>query len=197
MSIDARSRAVIMEAFTQRQPVLLSGSALDVTFQTYIVSVETSHLLLENRIKPKWISAFIASQGFSLQAGMVRFAATEVASDGERLVFPLKEDSVIEETRQAERFSFAADEKVVSEILNPFDGETRLTKSVIDMSATGLSLRTAYQSDLFEPGTVLPEVRVLIGGELYKQAQGRVVYRRKLMDLQGQMRMQVGIKFES
>ena len=67
---------------------------------------------------------------------MVRFQSDRIASDGEHIVFPLKDDAVIEETRQSERFSFTADERVVSEILNPFDGETRLSKSVMDMSAT-------------------------------------------------------------
>jgi len=38
---------------------------------------------------------------------------------------------------------------------------------------------------------------VLIGGEIYKQGPGRVVYRRKLMDLGGLMRNQVGVKFEN
>ena len=92
---------------------------------------------------------------------------------------------------------FTADERVIVEILNPFDGETRISKSVMDMSATGLSLRTTFESQLFRPDTYLPTMRVLVDGELYKKGSGRVVYRRKLMDLNGQIRSQVGIKFES
>ncbi len=197
MSIDAKSRDILVDAQRLKQSVFVTGEALPITFQTFILAVEEHHLLLDNRIRPRFINRFAASKSFSLLAGMVRFQADHVSSDGEHIVFPLKEDSVIEETRQAERFSFTADERVISEILNPFDGETRLSKSVMDMSATGLSLRTTFESKLFQADTYLPSIRVLIDGELYKQGPGRVVYRRKLMDLNGQMRTQVGIKFES
>jgi hypothetical protein len=197
VSIDAKSRDILVDAQRLKQSVFVTGEALPITFQTFILAVEEHHLLLDNRIRPRFINRFAASKSFSLLAGMVRFQADHVSSDGEHIVFPLKEDSVIEETRQAERFSFTADERVISEILNPFDGETRLSKSVMDMSATGLSLRTTFESKLFQADTYLPSIRVLIDGELYKQGPGRVVYRRKLMDLNGQMRTQVGIKFES
>jgi hypothetical protein len=197
LPIDANSQKVLSEAFRLRQSVFISGDGLPITFQTFIVATHSDHLLLANRIKPRYVGDFICSHAFSLQVGMVRFQSDRVSSDGENIVFPLKDDSVIEETRQAERFSFTADERVIAEILNPFDGETRLSKSVMDMSATGLSLRTTFESKLFQPDTYLPNMRILIDGELYKKGPGRVVYRRKLMDLGGQMRTQVGVKFES
>lgn len=196
MGIDQKSREILDAALARKQTVLVSSSGLDITFQSFVLAVESDHLLLQNRIPPKYIRAFAAGDRFGLQAGMVRFQSDAIRSDGEHIVFPLKEDSVIEETRQAERFAFNADERVVAEILNPFDEETCISKSVMDMSATGLSLRTILESKLFKPDTQLPSIRVLIGGELYMQATGRIVYRRKLMDLSGQMRLQVGIKFD-
>ena len=197
MPIDAKNQKVLSDAHHERQSVFISGDGLPITFQTFILDVRDDHVKLSNRIKPRFISAFVASRAFSLQAGMVRFQSDRISSDGEHIIFPLKADAVIEETRQAERFSFAADERVIAEILNPFDGETRLSKAVMDMSATGLSLRTTFESKLFQPETYLPQIRVLIGGEIYKQGPGRVVYRRKLMDLGGLMRNQVGVKFEN
>lgn len=197
MSIDATSREILTESLAAKTSVFFSGDGLDITFQTHILAVDEHHLIVENRIKPRFIRQVMGSSRFSLQVRMVRFQADRIGSDGEHLVFPLKEDTVIEETRQAERYSFAADERVVSEILNPFDGETRLSKTVMDMSATGLSLRTTFDSKLFKPDTLLPSIRVLIDGEQYVQGPGRVVYSRKLIDLAGQQRTQVGIKFES
>jgi hypothetical protein len=196
MSIDAKSREILTDSHQAKTSVFFSGDGLGITFQTFILAVAEHHLVLENRIKPKFIRQVVQSKRFSIQARMVRFQSDTIGSDGEHIVFPLKEDAVIEETRQAERFSFAADERVITEILNPFDGETRLSKSVMDMSATGLSLRTTVDSELFKQGTFLPSIRVLIDGEPYVQGPGRVVYSRKLMDLGGQLRTQVGIKFE-
>lgn len=181
----------------QKQSVFLSGNKLGVTFQTFIIAVTDDHVLIENRVKPRFIREFSQSTQFSLQAAMVRYQTDEIRSDGEHIIFPLKENSLIEETRQAERFSFTAEERVITEILNPFDNETRLSKSVMDMSATGLSLRTTFDSKLFSPNTLLPNIKVLIDGELYIQSPGRVVYSRKLLDLKGTLRTQVGIKFET
>lgn len=187
---------ILAESWRQKLPVFFSGSDLPITFQTYLLKVDEGHALVENRVKPRWINQMMKSKQWSLQARMVRFSSDSVASDGEHFIFRLKENSVIEETRQAERFSFSADECVVCEILNPIDGETRLSKTVMDMSATGLSLRTTFDSKLFRPGTALPEIRVRIDGEPYTQASGSVVYTRRLLDLSGQLRTQVGIKFE-
>ncbi len=188
---------ILSEVLAQKAPVLFSGDGINITFQTHILAVAKDHVVLENRVKPRFIKQLTQSKSFGLQARMVRFASDGITSDGEHVIFPLKENSIIEETRQAERFSFTADERVISEILNPFDGETRLSKSVMDMSATGLSLRTTFESKLFKQGTFLPSIRVLIDGEPYVQGPGRVVYNRKLIDLSGQMRLQVGIKFEN
>ncbi len=188
---------ILSEVLAQKAPVLFSGDGINVTFQTHILAVAKDHVVLENRVKPRFINQVWKSNQFALQARMVRFGSNSISSDGEHIIFPLKENSIIEETRQAERFSFTADERVISEILNPFDGETRLSKSVMDMSATGLSLRTTFESRLFKQGTFLPSIRVLIDGEPYVQGPGRVVYNRKLIDLSGQMRLQVGIKFEN
>lgn len=196
MKIDAHSHEVLTQSFRQKTPVFFSGDALGISFQTFIHAVEDNCLRLENRVHPRYIRRLVESQRFTLQASMIRFGSDRIDSDGEHIVFPLKEDSAIEETRQSERFSFTADERVVSEILNPYDGETKISKSVMDMSATGLSLRTTFESRLFDPETLLPSIRVLIDGEPYTHAAGRVVYRRKIIDLSGQLRTQVGIKFE-
>ncbi len=197
MADKSKAFDILSEVLAQKAPVLFSGDGIDVTFQTHILAVAKDHVVLENRVKPRFINQVWKSKQFALQARMVRFGSNSISSDGEHIIFPLKENSIIEETRQAERFSFTADERVISEILNPFDGETRLSKSVMDMSATGLSLRTTFESRLFKQGTFLPSIRVLIDGEPYVQGPGRVVYNRKLIDLSGQMRLQVGIKFEN
>ena len=196
MKLDAQNLALLEECQAGKIPVLLAGDGLPITFQTHILKVESTHVALENRVPPRFIRSVMASKGFSLQARMVRFQADRLETDGECLIFPLGEKAMIEETRQSERFSFSVDERVVVEILNPFDSETKLTKTVMDMSATGMSLRTTFESELFKPDTYLPHLRVLIDGEPYTQAKGRVIYTRRMLDLTGQLRVQVGIKFE-
>ena len=111
------------------------------------------------------------------------------------MAFAVQENSLMEETRQSERFMFTTDEKVLAEIINPFDNKTILRRHVMDMSATGLSLRINEGTRPFAAGMKLPQVRVAIDGKHWTTAQAEVVYNRKFLDLQGHLRIQVGLKF--
>ena len=113
------------------------------------------------------------------------------------MAFEIEDNSAVEETRQSERFMFSPEEKVIAEVINPFDNETTLQRSVMDMSATGLSLRINHQTKPFSPGVLLPNIRVTIDGKLWTTASAEVVYNRKFLDLEGSLRVQVGLKFLS
>lgn len=128
---------------------------------------------------------------------MLRFSANRLKTDGIHLIFTVRADTVADETRQAERFPFTADEMVICELLNPVDGETHLSKTVLDMSALGISIQTTGEGKLFTAGRRLPTIKIMIDGKLYNQTSGEVVYRRKLMDPKGHLRMQVGIRFDA
>jgi len=195
--MEAAITDMLREVLEQKGSVFLSSGGVDITFQTRIRRLTPEKIVLENTVRPEFITNFAAAKRFALLVRMVRFQSEDIATDGEDIIFPLRENSVVQETRQSERFPFSADERVVCELLNPFDNETRTQRAVMDMSATGLSLRTTFDSGLYRPGTLFPELRVLIDGKPYTQSAGRVVYTRKLMSPKGQLRFQVGIKFES
>lgn len=196
MTIPKSTFPLLQEAQRERTLVYLSGDGIDITFETRIQKVDSERLIVENPVRPQYIHRMRNSERFSMLVKMVRFQTDKIESDGQNIVFPLKAMTVLEETRQSERFPFTAEERVVCEVLNPFDRETRVTKSLMDMSATGLSLRTRFESRLFKPGVTLPEIRVLIDGRPYSQSRGQVVYTRKLMDYRGKLRLQVGVKFD-
>jgi len=196
MAINEKALEVLNSTMRNRSPVFFSGGSTDITFETRIKKIDSERVFLENTVKPEFITGVAKSQRFMIQVQMVRFQADRIDSDGQHIVFPLKAMSVIEETRQSERFPFSAEERVICELLNPFDNETRIFKNVMDMSAMGLSLRTRFESRLFSPGTSIPEIKVLIDGKPYASASGTIVYNRKLMTLRGRIRLQVGIKFD-
>lgn len=175
--------------------MLLSGNALPIAFQTQIKSLDLNNIYLKNTIKPEFIRAFLSSKEFTLQAQMMRFQTNAILSGGDQLIFPLLANSVIEETRQAERYTFSSNEKVSAEIINPYDNETKLTKSVMDMSATGISIRVSIHSNLFKPGLEIQKIKVMIDGIIYSQNSGCVIYNRQLLDHLGNLHAQVGIKF--
>jgi hypothetical protein len=178
-----------------KTPVLIGSSGLDISFQTTIKELDGRTVVVENMVKPEYISRFAQGTKFFLQCKMLRFQSTSVHPRGSFMAFEIQENSLIEETRQSERFMFTPDEKVMAEILNPFDKKTILKRQLMDMSATGLSLRINQVTKPFTPGSHLPDIKVTIDGKQWSSLAGEVVYNRKFMDLNGQVRVQVGVKF--
>jgi hypothetical protein len=186
---------ILQECKKTKTAVFVSSSGLDIAFQTLLEDVRDDIIVLENKVRPEFITRFAAGKTFYLQCKMLRLQSTKVSPHGMFMSFEMQENSVVEDTRQSERFMFTPDEKVVAEISNPFDGRTVLKRAVMDMSATGLSLRINHPTKPFSPGVMLPHVKVTIDGKLWKTAQAEVVYNRKFLDLDGALRVQVGLKF--
>ncbi len=194
-TLDTKIKTIIENCIKNRSLVLLSSASLPIAFQTTIKELDHSKIVLKNMVKPEFIRSFLNSSQFTLQAQMMRFQTNSIPSGGDKLIFPLLANSVIEETRQAERYSFSSSEKVVAEMINPFDKVTKLVKHIMDMSATGISIRSTIQSSLFFPGLEIPNIKVTIDGTVYSQNSGSVIYNRKVLDYHGQLHAQVGIKF--
>jgi hypothetical protein len=189
------TQSILKECKASRTPVFISSNGLDIAFQTVIQSVEGSSVILENMVRPQYIARFTKGDKFFLQCKMLRFQSSDVKPKGSLMAFGVQENSLMEETRQSERFMFSADEKVIAEIINPFDQKTVLRRHVMDMSATGLSLRVNAGTKPFAAGMSLPQVKVAIDGKHWTTAHAEVVYNRKFLDLQGHLRVQVGLKF--
>lgn len=197
MRITEQSLKVLQECVEEKVPVIFSGDALDIVFQTVIFELNNDCVALANKVPAQYISKVMQSKSFGLQCKMLRFTTPKIMSDGENIVFTLSELNQLEETRQAERFPFQSEERVICKILNPFDEKTILVKSVLDMSATGVSIRCPRHSKLFQPGVKFSDLRVIIDGEQYNKTAASVVYTRKLMDMNARLRVQVGLKFET
>ncbi len=195
MSITPDVRLTLEDAIAQRVTVFLSSSGTEYVFETRLLGIDETSLVVENHVLPRLITAFMRGDRFQLRVHRLRLESTSIASDGERLVFPLETCTALDETRQSERFPFAIEEQVVCEFINPHDGETLIRKTVMDMSGNGLSLRGASVSDLLKPGTFVKNLVVTIAGKPYTKADAQAVYQRRLYDLSGNLKMQIGLKF--
>lgn len=196
MRVNKQKHDVIKDAMKQRSPVFFSANNINITFESRIKKVLTGDaLILVNTVDPSYISAVVSSEKFFLHVNMLRFESDEIESDGKNIIFPLKYDDAIENSRTTERYSFSREEKVICEILNPIDRQTLLKKRVMDMSSTGLCLSTHIESALFQPGTFFDELKVTIERDSFFKSSGTVIYVRKYMNLEGRIHNQVGIKF--
>jgi len=194
MALDQQSLELLRKCSENQSPVYLSAKGVDYVFQTIVRQVEKGYLILRNTIKPEFISKVCHAEKVQLQAHMTRFQAEGIQSDGVHIIFPVDTLQIIEETREDKRFPFDAEERVICELTNPFDKVTKLSKSVMDMSASGLSISTSQPSALFSPGTNFDDIQITIDGQPYSRTSARVVYSRKLIDLEGKVRIQVGLQ---
>ncbi len=187
--------SILDECRKQRTPVFISSQSLDIAFQTVVRSLDGPVVILDNMVRPEHIHQFSSGPTFFLQCKMLRLQSTKVSPRGSNMAFEIQNNSITEDARQSERFLFTPDEKVIAEIQNPFDNLTKLHRHVMDMSATGLSIRINAPTKPFLAGSKLPMVKVKIDGKLWTSSAAEVVYNRKFMDLQGHLRVQVGLKF--
>ena len=196
MAISAKDRAIIHNCAETKEPVLFSAEGINIGFQSYVLKIADNEMVLKNTVKPEFISRIVSSNCFFVQLQMMRFSSDTISSDGCHIVFPLESLKVIKDTRQSERRIMDFSKDVVLEILNPFDNETIISRSVLDISETGLSVRAPVPSKLYESGTCFKDMIIKIDQRDYKKCDGKVVYNRQFFDISGNSYTQVGIQFE-
>ena len=178
----------------KKSPILfLSVSGVSIVFQCEVLALHENNIVLKNTIPYEYINAVKKSEAFDLQLGSFRLQATSIQSNGKDIIFPFSDISSIENSRKSSRFTFSPQENVACEIVNPYDKKTILRKQLLDMSSSGLSLITFYESDLFTKDLQLT-LTILIEGRLYSRRQGFVVYSRVICDTKGQLKKHIGIK---
>lgn len=185
----------LQEAAENKTPILLSGSNVGIGFQTTIAAIEGQHLIIKNLIPPEHISKLVESKKFTIQLQMLRMECLKIHSDGDHIIFPLANLDEIEDNRGAKRFFFDTDD-VVIELTNPYDKTTLLKKHIIDLSSTGVSIKSPIKSKLYDPGTRFEGMNIIVNGKSYNKANGEVVYSRKFLDIKGKYYYQIGLRFD-
>lgn len=196
MSIDDAALDLIQECVQRRSLVFFSASEVKIVFQTQILNTKQRAIVLQNTVPPEHIAKVVQSQQFYLKVQSVRFVSDRISTDGVNLMFPLENVRLIEDSRSAKRFMFDSHERVVLEVLNPIDQETVLRKAVLDMSATGLSIRTPALSSLYSPGQKFKNMKIIMDGKVYNEVDGHVVYQQTFLSHKGKSYCQVGFKFD-
>lgn len=186
----------IKEVILDCQPIFLSSKNLDIIFQTKILDVEDDKLIIQNSIPPYLISKVVSASKFSILCQEYRLCTMAIQSNGKDIIFPVEDIEKIAEGRKDERFHFDSHEHVVLELLNPYDKQTVITKPVLEMSSSGLSIRTPNDSKLFSPKTKFSKMKILIDGKLYNQTDSTIIYKRKFLGLDHKKYYQIGFKFE-
>lgn len=195
MLITPTQRQDLDAAAAKKIPMFLSADGMDIGFQTEIVQVRDSHLVIENCVPPELIRSISTGKRFFMQINMMRYMSDKIDTDGKHILFPFNDMTAIEETRILERISFTADEKVLCQFVNPYDHKTLLRKPVIDLSANGVAIKGQMDSRLFSRGLVFDGIEIQVDENRFATTSGEVVYIRSIMDIRGGQFLQIGIKF--
>jgi hypothetical protein len=194
MSTQSVSLEEIQHFIAEKKPVFFSTDKVPILFQTRILWADSTSIVLSNTISPMFITQVVHSANFFLQLEMTRFSANKITTDGVHIIFPWTSLQPIQESRKEIREIFT-EETAVVRFTNPVDGTTLLTKSVLDMSSTGLSMRVPQNSKLFDPGLEIKKMTILKNGKPQRTVFGKVVYRRMFFSNKQKLFAQVGIQF--
>ena len=175
--------------------VMLAAIGLDTSFVTRILSVSDGYLILQNTVPLEYISAYVGAEGHFLTTGSFRLSADHISSDGVNIVFNYSNIEETSDSRSEERIPLS-NEEAWCEFINPIDGRSKIRKRILDVSKTGLSLMTAWDSDLLKPGRELPAIALIMEGGR-QNASGKIVYNRKFVNISGRIRHQIGIQLIS
>ncbi len=190
---DSNNFLQLSEAIKKSPILFLSVSGVSIVFQCEVITLHENSIVLKNSIPYEYINAVKKSELFDLQLGSLRLQSTSIQSNGKDIIFPFNDISSIEDTRKSSRFTFSPQENVACELVNPYDKKTILRKQLLDMSSSGLSLITFYESNLFTKDLKL-NLTILIEGRLYSKRVGTVVYSRIICDTKGRLKKHIGIK---
>lgn len=176
-------------------PIMITCSALKLSFMTKIIAVENKRLILLNSIPPEYISQFVKSDHHHLTTDSYRIKADKIGSDGINIVVEFSEAEGTAGARSEERITIGK-QKAWCEFVNPMDQETTIHKKLIDFSKTGFSLVTAWDSQLFQPQVEIPNITIHIDDKVRK-VDGKIVYKRQFVNFEGRIRQQIGLRIIS
>ncbi len=185
----------INQSIQQKSIFYLRAGSLKITFQAIAHKLNGNTLLLQNPFPQDMVNKAMKCKDFSLQVDLIQFDITSMKPQGKYLGINCDNADFRAEIRSSERFTFSFEEQVYLETFNPLDKKTKLKKQILDMSSGGLSFVTFIDSKLFIRELKVPDITVYIDGEAYKKSDGQVAYANNFIDLQGNLKKQIGIKF--
>jgi hypothetical protein len=175
-----------------KSQVMLSALGVETSFVSKVLMVEEGFVVLQNTIPIEYITAFSSAQKHFMTTGSFRLSANQVTSNGVNIVFSYDNIEETSESRSEERVQIS-DNETWCEFVNPLDGETVIRKRILDLSKTGLSLVTSWNSELLMPGRDFSQMTLVSGGQK-KTVTGKIVYNRRFVNASGRIRHQIGFQ---
>ena len=194
---DEKTVSLLSALQKSKRQIVLSTESTKYSFLTYIKSFKGNKLTLHNSIPPSLIKVALEAKESYLTLPKQTFNGTKITGDGKDIYFEVKDVISHEETRGEERLSFQPDENVYLEFINPYDNKTKFKKRIFDISLSGLSFETHFDSSLLSTEEILEDIIVKIGDRNIKKCTGKIVYKKKLFDTEMRQRFQIGMSLEN
>ena len=109
------------QAKKSHQLGFLWSSSEKVVFQSLIKEVLKDCLVLKNTIPHERITNFLTGHRFQFKIAMYRLVTEELRTDGQHLLFPLFDHTILHNLRRHPRYDFEESERVFCHFTNPFD----------------------------------------------------------------------------
>lgn len=185
----------LINAKEREEPIVLSPKDKSLSLFSQITEVNNEHLFITNTIPPLMIPYLLDVPSFLVQFRSFWIRFDKLEGHGRNLKIPIKDFGLIELSRSSERVCFTEKDLARVKINHPFDTGTTLFRRIFDLSAGGMSFRSHVNSPFLQPNRILPSLEIYIENKLQERHQGKIVYVKQIIDLQGQDYFQVGVQF--
>ena len=186
---------IINEARREKTTTYFSCSEVSSLFQVIISKVNNNFIYLENNIPLFLIKKIFSSKKFYINLSLLILESDDFKTDGEHLIFNIKNIQNVTNMRKHERFYFSQDEKAYGCFINPYDKETKIERKIIEMSEGGFSMESSFDSLLLQNSSIIGDVTININERKHLTKNVEVVYSKKIYLLSGEKVNQVGCKF--
>lgn len=187
---------LLKQAAQAHEPLILSPSGLSMSFFCHVGDVNEREVVIQSSIPPALAPRIAKCDLFSLHFRSYRIVLNKLEPKGLGLAFELPVEAELAQERADEREYFEREEGTYLLIAHPYDKSTVIRRSVFDLSNGGLSFRAIQLTSFVQPGRILPKVQIYVRGKHKMNRQGKIIYVTRIIEADGKLFYQVGVKFQ-
>lgn len=184
----------VNEAIQAKLEVVLSIDGCAYGFLSSVIDVVGDSIILENSIPYQMITTARQGQSSFISIGDFTVEGGAIESDGKNIIFRVLSTRSHLNERVEKRLAFSKDEDVRITFTHPIDKKTEFEKKVLDVSTSGLSFATFFDSALFSKGTKISQIKLKNNNETVKEFNGEIVYKRPLRSKSNHTWYQIGLR---
>ena len=185
----------IKKSQENQETFVLSPKDQKISFFFEVLKISNDEMVIKNPIPPIHAPYVMSSSSYTVFFKNFWINIDKIIPSGTNILIKIPLEIHRMQNRIEERTYFSTKDNVYATILHPFDSGTIIKRKVLDLSESGMSIRSRFRTKLMEPGRIFQEIKIYKNDNILIQKKAKVIYLKQIVDLQGMAQFQVGMQF--